>query len=121
MSENGQRVIAEVRAEAARRPNHVYDSACVYVVATHRGIGAGCLIGVGLWNAGLIGPKFLHDSENTEPISLIGRYMFNLDADEISWLREVQLRQDAKHTWSKAVEHADRRYPITVSEEATTK
>jgi hypothetical protein len=107
MSENGQRVIAEVRAEAARRPNHVHDGECSYVWRTKDT--PGCLVGVGLWNAGLINSKWTqkYPTLNISGITSLGRSMFGFDYDEIQWLRRVQIDQDAHHTWARAVEWAD--------------
>jgi hypothetical protein len=112
MSENGRLTIYHIRQIAAERPNHVHGEQCVYVTLTRNGYVPGCLVGHGLWRAGLITAKFRRNDRNRMAIRNLQRY-FGFDTNETDWLMEVQRRQDNRHTWRMAVEWADLLYPLT--------
>jgi hypothetical protein len=106
-SVKGQAVIAEVRRVAAESPDHINDSPCVYVYRAQ----PKCLIGHGLWAAGLINKNFARPLNNEiidgqDMLSHLADAM--LTDDEITWLRMVQIRQDSGQPWGEAVRSTDR-------------
>jgi hypothetical protein len=106
MSENGAKVIAGVREVATERPDHVFGEMRVYVYGDE----PRCLVGHGLWRAGLIDRKFIKRriANGASITSFEMRDVLKgFDQDEIDWLAMVQDQQDPRHTWSKSVEWAD--------------
>ncbi|OQW34540.1 MAG: hypothetical protein A4E20_11000 [Nitrospira sp. SG-bin2] len=111
MSENGQKVIAAVRRIAAEQPGKTYVAPrttsyvpqCVYVLNG----AASCLVGHGLWDAGLIAADFEDCDFNCTGIEYVDD--FEIDRKERTWLAYAQDAQDRGETWSTAVSEADHR------------
>jgi hypothetical protein len=103
MSEKGQATIAAVREVAAARPDTVWTGYCAYVV----GGKPGCLVGQGLWRAGVIDKHFSKRHVlNGAQIRELQDFL-KFDDDEIDWLAKVQVRQDVGDAWGQAVADAD--------------
>jgi len=106
MSELGEKIIEGVRAAAAERPDYVYEKfgGCRYI----RDDAPSCLVGHGLWAAGLIdkgwGGDFLGDSSFE---NVAKEYGWPLDLNEVHWLSDAQDRQDEGCSWEAAVYYAD--------------
>lgn len=120
VSEIGQKVIAAVRGYAEADPDFVYSpipderdgpnkgkDRCLYVVDGQ----PSCIIGKGLWDAGLIDATIEGKSMNLLPfVSYSSRYfpcMEQMDDAELKWLAKVQLTQDGGISWGDAVAYAD--------------
>lgn len=119
MSDIGQQLISIVRAKAAENPDFIYmppggaDDSCVYV---HKGCPS-CLLGHGLWDAGLIDASFERlRSDAPSVLSRANEEGFDnvveilglaLDPVELVWLEAAQSAQDDQKTWARAVELAD--------------
>ena len=111
MSEDGQKLIAAVRAVAAEQPDLVYTDACQYVVKDGPGeYRPGCLIGHALWRLGMIDSFWYGDSSrNISQITALTKE-FRLDTEEAYWLGVAQDEQDAQEPWGVAVRAADDRF-----------
>jgi hypothetical protein len=117
MSKNGEQVIQAIRETVAENRYHVHNGACKFVDYTHNGnYVPSCLVGHGLWKAGLIDETFFYEPANKNSISKIGEKLFGFTPKEVDWLLEVQMVQDCKRPWSEAVESADIEYPLPVKE-----
>jgi len=104
MSELGQKIITAVREAAAGSPNYIYSGTCQYV----RHGNPACLVGRGLWEAGLINAWLERSHLNSEPVDLLIREMdWEIDDDEIRWLATAQEQQDSGYPWRDAVDYAD--------------
>ena len=104
MSDIGRKIIDEIRKVVEREPNFVFKDLCHYVV----GGAPACLIGHGLWNAGLIDGEFESSHYNDEIVATAFRVLrIEVDDDELLWLRTVQKLQDKQHSWGSAIEQAD--------------
>lgn len=114
MSEIGQKIISAVRKRAEDDPNFIYkppndgNNGCVYVSDGQ----PSCLIGCGLWDAGLIGPEFEGLETNRIGIAALEDgpcQQLNLILDEVEqiWIFRVQAYQDGGHTWGDALRLAD--------------
>ena len=122
MTEIGQKVISLIRAKAAENPDFMYPvyaypdgdgcvNGCVYVW----GGKPSCLVGHGLWDAGLIdasfetaGPAPGIRGPNHEPARVvIDRLGLELSGPERDWIVQVQVAQDEGVPWGDAVRKAD--------------
>lgn len=118
----GRKLIADVRAVAAERPDHIYEKpnvgsdienarTCVYVWNGK----PSCLIGQGLWRGGLIDALFADEEMNYEGILHLAdsdwwtniKEYASLSDREVAWLRDAQRVQDAGEPWGAAIVEAD--------------
>lgn len=111
MSERGQATIAAVREVAAEQPDTIWSRYCAYVVDAK----PGCLVGQGLWRAGLIDKHFAK-RHALNGVSIGNDQLQNFlkfDDDETDWLAMAQDYQDMGHPWGKAVAYADQTAAVT--------
>lgn len=124
-----KKVIAEVRRLATKYPNTVYQSTpvgkCYYTMGNTEYCSAqGCIIGQAIINIYpdlkeffiLIDNLNKNGSLDFTTISALTPLLFGIfdsENKESLWLLRVQNKQDNQHTWSKAVESADKDYPLT--------
>ncbi len=107
-TEKGQRVIAEIRNAAAATPDKVTDSGgCLYVDTDSSC--PSCLVGVGLWKAGLIDEEFALSGHNGTGILVMGHERWDFSRAEVIWMAIVQKAQDTQWNWAYAVALADAR------------
>lgn len=118
MTITSAQVVEQVVALAAERPEFVYrpvtdgktSGLCSYVTGEH---GQGCLVGQALMRLGIpeealatfereAGEKGL-DTGAPNALPELGVIC---DHDDLDWLADVQLHQDAGHPWGQAVEEA---------------
>lgn len=111
MSDLGQRLIGLVRKHAENNSDFIYpEDDCVYVKDGQ----PSCLIGQALWDEGLIDStlpsswngKIVSDDDDFGP-GIASMLDLELDAEELTWLRAVQSRQDYHLPWGKAVQITD--------------
>lgn len=112
MSLIGENLIRLVRQFAATTPERVYvapqgaSGRCLYVFDGK----PSCLVGMALWEAGIIGPAYEHNAGNNKSIGeIFTRLGLALDENEANWLRNVQAEQDMMIPWGVAVMKADAR------------
>lgn len=118
-------VIRHIRAVAAEQPDYVYQRVmfamtahsgnegpvCIYVQRNADGtFSPSCLIGQGLWRAGLIDAslwenKLANGSDRAE--SLLKRLNIAVSPWQAKWLSWVQRGQDSGQSWGEAVAYAD--------------
>jgi hypothetical protein len=115
----GDQLISLVRRKAQDNPDFVYTPPmglggdCNYM---HED-GPGCIIGHALAGAGLIDRLFAFNPGNAETVMTLNESLeLGLHPTEVTWLRAVQAWQDTSSTWSRAVETADRLYPLDYSQ-----
>lgn len=115
MSELGQRVIAGVRLAATVKPDYVYprvNNSCLYI----EGGCPSCLVGQGLWFAGLIDANWNGDDApelgSTDIASIVQHCGWDIDHDQVRWLAHVQANQDIGESWGNSVALADTEYPL---------
>lgn len=120
MSFDPKRLVAEVRALAAEKPNFVYTAIdfhsdadgggdkCSYV---HGNVG-GCIIGQAALRAGM-DLEELREKDNDADDTSVGSVFagFGLSVDALGWLSSVQHSQDTGMPWGSAVAHSDDRIP----------
>lgn len=106
-TDKGQLVIRYIRTIAAGQPDKVIEPNGCYYVEIGGGC-ASCLIGQGLWKAGLIDEEFEHHPNNGTSIAggwATDRWAFS--RDEVDWMYIVQKAQDSQWNWAAAVALAD--------------
>ena len=110
MSVTGEKLIAHVRAHAAKSPAFTYTpcpgprAACVYVKEGK----PSCLIGQALWDAGLIDASMEHECGNDYPFRDLAGYLdLDICTEEKLWLIDVQNYQDQSYPWGECVVGAD--------------
>jgi hypothetical protein len=117
-------VIAEVRKLAAEKPDNCYVptdawGGCCYDKGQCTDGSVGCIFGQALQRLGrpITGcgsiTQALCDSRWFEPLTI------DLD-NEVEWCKLVQQYQDANLSWGKAVESANRLYPLPSTTETVT-
>lgn len=109
MSELGQKLIAAVIAKANENPDYVYTNheevpnSCVYVA----GGKPSCIVGHALWDAGIIDAQFQTRPLNHKIVQeVVDALSLPVSEHEARWLRGVQIGQDSKWAWGKALEDA---------------
>ena len=115
-----KRLVAEVRALAAEKPDFVYTAIdfhsdadgggekCSYV----HGNDGGCIVGQGALRAGMDLDELSEKDNDGEDTSVSSQFMdYGLSTDALGWLSAVQYYQDTGSPWGAAVAHADDRIP----------
>jgi hypothetical protein len=116
MSFDPKRLVAEVRALAAEKPDFVYTAIdfhsdadggrekCTYV----HGDDGGCIVGQAALRAGMPLDELREKDNDDEDTSVSVQFAdYGLSADELLWLSKVQHAQDTNMPWGAAVDHAD--------------
>ena len=120
MSFDPKRLVAEVRALAAEKPDFVYTAIdfhsdadgggdkCSYV----HGDEGGCIIGQAALRAGMDLDELREKDNDDQDTSVSFQFAeFGLSIDELGWLARVQFHQDLKLPWGAAVARADDEIP----------
>lgn len=117
MSDDLDRVVAEVRHIAAERPGHIYQpdpfiTHCSYLTSRDEP-GRGCLIGqaferIGVPRGSLARCEGHSASAAVDQLDILHSTRRDL---RMLWLDRVQGEQDTGETWAEAVATADRTYP----------
>jgi len=120
MSFDPKRLVAEVRALAAEKPDFVYTAIafhadrhgggekCSYV----HGDECGCIIGHAAVRAGMSLDELREKDDDDEDTSVSVQFAeYGLSADRMGWLSKVQHGQDTKLPWGAAVSKADDEIP----------
>jgi hypothetical protein len=108
-----KRLVAEVRALAAEKPDYVYQlqskgPSCVYV---EKGVGS-CIVGQAALRAGMDLEELSKKDSDEEDTSVSVQFEdYGLSAEELLWLSKVQHSQDTQFPWGAAVARADDSFP----------